>query len=66
MKKFYFTLCCLFIVGALFTLTGCHNCNYSQYKVVKEATCTEEGSKIRYCKDDSSHSETQVIPALGI
>ena len=38
--------------------------NWNDWIVTKEATFTEEGTKTRTCKNDTSHIETEVIPKL--
>ena len=35
------------------------------WKVIKEATEEEAGEEMRVCRNDSSHVETRVIPAIG-
>lgn len=37
--------------------------DWDDWKVTKEATCTEPGVKTRTCKRDSSHTDTEAIPA---
>ena len=37
--------------------------DWDDWKVTKEATCTETGVKTRTCKRDSSHTYTEAIPA---
>ena len=37
--------------------------DWDDWKVTKEATCTETGVKTRTCKRDASHTETEAIPA---
>ena len=36
--------------------------DWDDWKVTKEATCTEPGVKTRTCKRDASHTETEPIP----
>ena len=37
--------------------------DWDDWKVTKEATCTEPGVKTRTCKRDASHTDTEAIPA---
>lgn len=39
--------------------------DWSDWIVVKNATGTEDGEKMRYCKIDASHTQRKVIPATG-
>lgn len=39
--------------------------DWGEWVTIKEATETEEGDRIRTCKNDSSHTETETIPAKG-
>ena len=39
--------------------------DWDDWKVTKEATCTEPGVKTRTCKRDASHTETEPIPKTG-
>ena len=39
--------------------------DWDDWKVTKEATCTETGVKTRTCKRDFSHTETETIDATG-
>lgn len=39
--------------------------DWDDWKVTKEATCTETGVKTRTCKRDASHTETEAIAATG-
>ena len=38
---------------------------FGEWIVTKAATCTEDGERIRYAKDDETVYEKEVIPALG-
>lgn len=42
-------------------------CNhvYGDWKITKDATCTEEGERVRTCLNDGAHIEKETIPALG-
>ena len=39
--------------------------DWDDWKVTKEATCTETGVKTRTCKRDASHTETETIAKTG-
>lgn len=41
------------------------NHDWDDWKVTKEATCTETGVKTRTCKRDASHTETETIAKTG-
>lgn len=45
-------------------LTACgHEHSYGEWTTEKEATCTENGSKVRIC--ECGEKETEIIPSLG-
>lgn len=46
-------------------LTPAHTHSYTEKKVTKEATCTEEGSYVMICPADQAEGEKGTIPALG-
>lgn len=62
---FFLGICMLFV--GLFTITGCKvECKHSEwteYTIVKEATCTEEGTKSRECVK-CEELETVKIPKM--
>lgn len=39
--------------------------DWGEWTVAKNPTATEEGQLVRVCKNDSTHTETRPIPALG-
>ena len=39
--------------------------DWDEWKVTKEPSATQAGTKTRICKNDASHTETQEIPATG-
>ena len=54
----------LAVIATLLVLTACgHEHAFGEWKVEKEATCTENGSKIRVC--ECGKSETEIITAKG-
>ena len=65
--KRIFTL--IVIVFSLLALSGCnifeteHTHEFGEWTVVKEASCTEDGSKIRSCSCTETEEET--LPATG-
>ena len=44
---------------------GGYGHNWGEWVVTKEPTATEAGARTRTCKRDSSHIETETIPATG-
>lgn len=46
-------------------LTPAHTHSYTEKKVTKEATCTEEGSYVMICPADQAEGEKGTTPALG-
>ena len=69
MKKLFFTLA--LIVMLVFAVTACngnggdtdHVHSYGEWTTIKEATCTEDGSRERVCS--CAEKETETIPAKG-
>ena len=55
-------LLAVMIVSCL-ALTACHTCEFGEWTVVKQATCTETGLQQKVCECGESRSE--VIPATG-
>lgn len=65
-KKKTTLIIAILVLAAIFVLSACdtHTCTFGEWKVVKEATCTENGLKERVCTDpDCNEKETEVIPA---
>lgn len=56
--------CLANIVIGIFMLASCGECEHEwgEWTVTKSATCSAEGERIRFCKLDASHSETESIP----
>ena len=44
-------------------LTACHSCEFGEWTVAKQPTCTQDGSKERVC--ECGEKETEVVPATG-
>ncbi|MCL2676216.1 MAG: hypothetical protein FWE84_06550, partial [Firmicutes bacterium] len=74
MKKKIAKILCLLLLAVICTaaFSACddpvepvHEHDWGDWKIVKSATCTEAGTETRTCKTDTSHTETQTIPALG-
>ena len=55
-------LLAMFVVSCL-TLTACHTCEFGEWKVTKQPTCTQDGSKERVC--ECGEKETEVVSATG-
>ncbi len=54
------------VYGSTGGITITHDHVWGEWTVTKEATCTEDGSKVRYCQvEGCNESETKVIDALG-
>ena len=54
------------VYGSTGGITITHDHVWGEWTVTKEATCTEDGSKVRYCQvEGCNESETKVIGALG-
>lgn len=50
-------------ISMLICLTGCHSHKFREWSVTKNATCTEDGVKTRYC--DCGEKQNDAIPATG-
>ncbi len=46
---------------ALALLSSCHAHEWGEWEVTKEASCTEEGERVRVCKKNDKHVETEKI-----
>lgn len=44
-------------------LTACHSCEFGEWTVIKQSTCTETGLKVQVC--ECGESRTEIIPATG-
>ena len=51
--------------NALAEATAVHHHVWGEWETDIEPGCEAEGREIRRCKDDASHEETRLIPALG-
>ena len=51
------------LVVSCLALTACHSCEFGEWTVVSNATCTDAGLKERIC--ECGEKQTEVIPALG-
>ena len=51
------------LVVSCLALTACHTCEFGEWTVVKQPTCTQDGSKERVC--ECGEKETEVVPATG-
>ena len=38
---------------------------WGEWEIIEEPTCVDEGTKIRYCNHNHSHTDTSAVPALG-
>lgn len=65
-KLLSFVIAVSIILSALFILVGCgKTVKWSDWEVIKQPTCTEDGEMARYQLKDSSKIETEIIPAEG-
>ena len=55
-------LLAMFVVSCL-ALTACHSCEFGEWEVAKNATCTQEGIKERFCS--CGEKQTTTIPSTG-
>ena len=55
-----FMLLAILVVSCLM-LTACHSCEFGEWTVIEQATCTEAGLKVRVC--ECGESKTEIIPA---
>ena len=55
-------LLAILLVSCL-ALTACHTCEFGEWAVTKQPTCTQDGSKERVC--ECGEKETEVVPATG-
>ena len=39
--------------------------DWGQWTVIEKPTCKKPGKRVRYCRTDSTHTESEVLPALG-
>ena len=53
----------ILLVTILVSLTSCHNHKFGEWSVTKKPTCTDDGSRIRYC--DCGETQTDVVLASG-
>ena len=62
MKKttLVFMLLAILVVSCL-VLTACHSCEFGEWTVIEQATCTEAGLKVQVC--ECGESKTEIIPA---
>ena len=51
----------LVVVVSCLALTACHACEFGEWTVTIQATCTQDGSKERVC--ECGEKQTEVIPA---
>lgn len=51
------------LVASCLALTACHTCEFGEWKVAKQATCTEDGQLERSCA--CGEKETSTLPATG-
>lgn len=51
------------VVVSCLALTACHTCEFGEWEVVKQPTCTQDGSKERVC--ECGEKDTDVVPATG-
>lgn len=66
MKKLsvFFMLAILFLCP-LVTFACSHTCEFGEWQLTKEATCTEDGIERRYCIHNNTHFEERPIDAIG-
>ena len=51
------------LVVSCLALTACHSCEFGEWEVTKQPTCTQDGSKERVC--ECGEKETEVVTATG-
>ena len=51
------------LVVSCLALTACHEHEFGEWEVIKQPTCTKDGSKERVC--ECGEKETEVVPATG-
>lgn len=51
------------LVVSCLVLTACHSCEFGEWTVTKQPTCTQDGSRERVC--ECGEKETEVVPATG-
>ncbi len=63
-RKLTIVILVVAVLSCLATLVACqHKCTFGEWQTVKEATCTEQGLKERYCTDSSCNKkEEEKIP----
>ena len=62
MKKRFLTVFIIFVLLMVFTACDKHTHSYGDWKIEKEATCTETGRKYREC--ECGNRQYEDIPAL--